>query len=82
MEDNGFLDLSDHDSFANGVPHKTFERIRNEDPVFWTKEKNGRGFWSITKHADIIHASERFSIQSLVVRICLRNTLHLSTANF
>ena len=49
MEDNGFLDLSDHDSFANGVPHKTFERIRNEDPVFWTKEKNGRGFWSITK---------------------------------
>ena len=54
MEDNGFLDLSDHDSFANGVPHKTFERIRNEDPVFWTKEKNGRGFWSITKHADIL----------------------------
>jgi len=54
MEDNGFLDLSDHDSFANGVPHKTFERIRNEDPVFWTEEKNGRGFWSITKHADIL----------------------------
>ena len=54
MKDDGFLDLSDHDSFSMGVPHLTFERLRNEDPVYWTKEKNGRGFWSITKHSDIL----------------------------
>ena len=53
MKDNGFLDLSDHDSFSSGVPHLTFKRIRNEDPIYWTNEKNGRGFWSITKHSDI-----------------------------
>ena len=44
MIDDGFLDISDHDSFINGVPHYTFERLRNNDPVHWTKEKNGRGF--------------------------------------
>ena len=49
MKDDGFLDLSDHDSFSMGVPHLTFERLRKEDPIFWTKEKNGRGFWSILR---------------------------------
>ena len=44
MKDDGYLDLSDHDSFSNGVPHNTFERIRKEDPVYWTEEINGRGF--------------------------------------
>ena len=54
MKDNGFLDLSDHDSFSGGVPRLTFKRIRNEDPIYWTNEKNGSGFWSITKHSDIL----------------------------
>ena len=58
MKDDGFLDLSDHDSFSMGVPHLTFERLRKEDPIFWTKEKNGRGFWSITKHSDILHVNK------------------------
>ena len=58
MKDNGFLDLSDHDSFSTGVPHLTFERLRNEDPVYWTKEKYGRGFWSITKHSDILKVNK------------------------
>ena len=48
MKDNGFLDLSDHDSFSSGVPHLTFKRIRNEDPIYWTNEKNGRGSVSYT----------------------------------
>ena len=26
--DDGHLDLSNHDSFWNGVPHKTFDRLR------------------------------------------------------
>ena len=58
MKDDGFLDLSDHDSFSMGVPHLTFERLRKEDPIFWTKEKNGRGFWSITKHSDILDVNK------------------------
>ena len=63
--DDGQLDLSNHDSFWNGVPHKTFERLRAEDPVHWTPEHDGgRGFWSITRHADIMTANRDNSIFS------------------
>jgi len=56
--DDGHLDLSDHDSFTGGVPHRTFERLRAEDPVHWTPEcDGGRGFWSVTSHADIMTAN-------------------------
>lgn len=56
--DDGHLDLSDHDSFTSGVPHRTFERLRAEDPVHWTPEcDGGRGFWSVTSHADIMTAN-------------------------
>ena len=55
MQDDGFLSLLSHDSFAHGVPHKTFQRLRNEDPVSWTDgDSETRGFWSITRHADIM----------------------------
>ena len=33
MQDDGYLDLGSHDSFADGVPHKTFERLRRDDPL-------------------------------------------------
>lgn len=64
MKDDGFIDISDHDSFKNGVPHKTFERLRNEEPVFWTKEKNGRGFWSIVRHNDILKINQNYKVFS------------------
>ena len=56
--DDGHLDLSDHDSFTGGVPHRTFERLRAEDAVHWTPEcDGGRGFWSVTGHKDIMTAN-------------------------
>ena len=39
--DDGHMDLSDHDSFTGGIPHRTFERLRAEDPVHWTPEHDG-----------------------------------------
>ena len=62
--DDGFLDIADHDSFINGVPHHTFARLRNEDPVHWTPELEGRGFWSVTRHADILKANQQSTIFS------------------
>ena len=63
--DDGHLDLSNHDSFWRGVPHKTFDRLRAEDPVHWTPEHDGgRGFWSITRHADIAMANKENQIFS------------------
>ena len=56
MHDNGYLNLSDHDSFASGVPHETFNRMRKEDPVAWTDgDAETKGFWNLTRHADRIH---------------------------
>lgn len=49
-----YVDLSSQDAFNEGAPYATFERMRNEDPVAWCEENNGRGFWSITRHADIM----------------------------
>lgn len=31
-----------------------FTTLRREDPVHWTDEPEGPGFWSITKHADLV----------------------------
>ena len=47
------VDLTDHTRFAERVPHEMFEVLRREDPVYWQEEVDGRGFWAITRHADI-----------------------------
>lgn len=52
--DNGQADLSSHDSFVNGPPHRTFERMREETPVTWCEYADGAGFWSVTRYQDIV----------------------------
>jgi len=65
MTDNGFLNLADHDTFSTGVPHKTFERLRREDPLHWTEgDENAKGFWSLTRHDDILFANRENSVFS------------------
>lgn len=59
-------DIADPDSYVDGVPHATFLRLRREDPVSWWGEDHagGRGFWAVTRHADLLTVSrdvERFS---------------------
>lgn len=52
--DDGFADLSNHDSFTAGPPYATFARLRREDPLAWCDYAGGKGFWSVTRHADIL----------------------------
>ena len=52
--DNGFVDLTSHDTFVNGSPFNTFARMRRDDPVCWTDWDGGKGFWSVTRYADIL----------------------------
>jgi cholest-4-en-3-one 26-monooxygenase len=57
-------DISDPDTFVRGVPHDVFRRLRKEAPVWFQKERNGRGLWALTKYDDIVMASKdpmRFS---------------------
>jgi hypothetical protein len=55
--DNIFADITDPDTFVAGVPHAAFQRLRDEDPVSWRTEKDGRGFWSVTRYADVLAVS-------------------------
>ncbi|MEM1234683.1 MAG: cytochrome P450, partial [Pseudomonadota bacterium] len=58
--DDGYADLSSHDAFSSGAPHKTFARLRREDPMHWTPYADGQDFWSVTRHADILELNPQF----------------------
>jgi cholest-4-en-3-one 26-monooxygenase len=52
------LDLANPDTFNDGFPHDFFRTLRREDPVHWNDtrcevERNGHGFWTITKYEDV-----------------------------
>lgn len=54
------VELSSLDAFNEGAPYATFERMRRDEPVAWCTEENGRGFWSITRHADIMKLNKAY----------------------
>jgi cholest-4-en-3-one 26-monooxygenase len=58
------VDLLDPDGFRTGQHHEMFRVLRAEDPVHWSDEPNGPGFWNVTRHADLIEVNrepQRFS---------------------
>jgi cytochrome P450 len=57
-------DITDHDVYTRGVPHATFLRLRDEDPVSFTEESDGRGFWSITRYEDVLYVSRHTELFS------------------
>lgn len=48
------------DTWAAGAPHDQFDRLRREAPVCWHPEPDGRGFWAVTKHADVKRVSHEW----------------------
>ncbi len=52
------VDLSDHDAFAHRVPYEWFDALRRVDPVHWQPERQGRGFWAVTTHEDVVRVSK------------------------
>jgi len=53
-------DITSHDTYLGGFPHARFARLREEDPVSWTTEDDGSGFWSVTRHADVVEVSRDY----------------------
>lgn len=77
MTDDGHLRLFEHDSFAHGVPHKTFARLRREDPVNWEDgDSETKGFWNLTRHEDITLANRENHIFSSARGIRLEDQSH------
>lgn len=62
--DDAFVDLSSHDAYTNGAPYKTFDRLRKEDPLAWTDQVDGKGFWSLTRHDDIMKLNKQTDLLS------------------
>jgi len=59
-DDDGYADIATHDAFSKGVPHNTFDRLREEDPIAWFEEENGSGFWAITRYDDIVDFNQNY----------------------
>ena len=56
LEDTGIPDLADPQTFASGVPHEAFARIRQSPGLYWQPAPFGTahgGFWVVTRFADI-----------------------------
>ena len=50
--------LADLDTFAEGPPWTLFGELRDNEPVAWTPEAAPHsGYWSVTRHADIVAVS-------------------------
>lgn len=54
------IDLTDLDRWVDGVPYDWFARLRQEAPAFWQEEKEGRGFWSLTRYEDVVAATKDY----------------------
>lgn len=49
--------LADPQWYRHGEPREVFTRLRDEDPVHWTPSPSyGRGFWAVTRYADVQRA--------------------------
>src|SRR6185436_8169321 len=51
------IDLLDLAAYADGPPHHLFRHLRQVDPVHWHPERNGPGFWAVTRYADVVTVS-------------------------
>jgi len=66
------IDLTDPRTFAGGIPHDAFARLRREAPVVWHPEHpdgpgKGAGFWSVTRHADVVEVNRDAQAMSSAV---------------
>ncbi|WP_299689266.1 cytochrome P450 [uncultured Tateyamaria sp.] len=69
--------LADHDSFVDGVPHDTFAQMRADAPVHWTAAHGGdKGFWSLTRYADIMAAQRDAALFSSARGIRIEDQSH------
>ncbi len=60
------LNLWSADTFDHGVPYEHFRHLRDNEPVAWHEHPTWGGFWSVTRHADVLRVSrdsECFSSQ-------------------
>ena len=58
------IDITNPDLYLSGVPHAAFKQLRDEDQVSWQPEKDGHGFWAVTRYQDILMVSKNTRVFS------------------
>ncbi|TVS13318.1 MAG: cytochrome P450 [Gammaproteobacteria bacterium] len=64
------INVTHWDLWENGVVGPYFERLRAEDPVHFHRHSHNGPYWSITRHADIMHVDthhKQFSSEGSIV---------------
>ena len=51
------IDVYDPDQYTGGIPHAQFAWLRSNAPVYWHEHPDGRGYWVLSKHADVVEVS-------------------------
>ncbi len=59
------IDLHDAEAFSRGIPHEAFAHMRATPGLTWMPDADDtRGFWSVTRHADLVTVSRDTSTYS------------------
>ncbi len=53
------VDFYNPDTFEQGPPFDVFKELRENEPVYWNRQKEdeGTGFWVITRYDDVVETS-------------------------
>lgn len=62
--DDAHANILDPDVYVHGVPHATFQRLRDDDPVSWWPEVDGPGLWAVTRYDDVVAVSRQSHVFS------------------
>ena len=52
------VDLTDLDVWEERVPYDWLALLRREAPLHWQPERDGRGFWALTRYDDVVQVSK------------------------
>lgn len=76
-----FSAVAEPSTYVAGVPHETFERMRNSSPVWWIDEPllqrhtgsgtlvtRGSGYWAVVTHPEIVEASRNTAVFSSALK--------------
>jgi cytochrome P450 len=69
------IDLLSPASFDGGQPHGQFAWLRENAPVRWHDEPGGKGFWAVTRHADVYAVDRDFQAYSSEPTIMISDPL-------
>src|SRR5947207_9572799 len=76
------IDLLSPSVFAAGQPHDQFAWLREHEPVRWHPEPNGRGFWAVTRYADVWAVDRDFQAFSSEPTIMIQDPLADQQSSF